>query len=176
MLFAGHPAPEYGTEVPARGGKVARIVRVGENAITTSAVAVRPPPLAVILYVPPGVAFGGMRTRVANLPSGWTSALATCVPSGQLTVIAAPGSQLVPRIGSVAPGAAVPPLSVGGGGVGVGSGVGVGVGATVGTGVGGTVGGGVGANVGAAVGATVGMAVGVDGVGEGVGVGDVAVG
>src|SRR6266850_390766 len=73
----------------------------------------------------PATALAGTRTMVAKRPSGCTSALATCVPSGHATVIAAPTGQLVPRIGSVPPGEADPPLSVGGRGVGVGSGVGV---------------------------------------------------
>src|SRR6185436_10319501 len=73
--------------------------------------------------------------------------------------MAAPTGQLVPRTPSVPPACAVPPLRVGGRGIGVGCGVGVGVG----TGVGGRVGSGVGGAVGMIVGTTVGVAIGVGG-------------
>src|SRR5438309_1288379 len=86
------------------------------------------------------MAFCGTRTRVAKRPSGCTSAPPTCDPSAHAIVMAAPAGQFVPSTGTVAPCAAVPPLSVGGSGVGVGCGVGVGVGGTVGVGVGATVG------------------------------------
>src|SRR6267378_7032892 len=107
----------YCTVVPARGGNDARITRVGAKTIATSDVIVCPPPLAVSLYVVPGTALTGTCTMVAKRPSGCTSALATCVPSGHATVIAASTGQLVPRMGSVPPGEADPPLSVGGRGV-----------------------------------------------------------
>src|SRR6266705_2853904 len=85
--------------------------------------------------------------RVANCAFVCTSAVPTSDPSGHVIVMAAPTSQLVPSTGSVAPCAAVPPLSVGGSGAGVGSGIGVG----------GSVGSGVVTAVPSIVGATVGM-------------------
>src|SRR5438309_10955877 len=114
------------------------------------------------------MAFCGTRTRVAKRPSGCTSAPPTCDPSGHEIVTAAPAGQFVPSTGTVAPCAAVPPLSVGGSGVGVGCGVGVGVGVGVG--------GSVGVGVGASVGITVGRAVRTNGGATAVAVGMTSVG
>src|SRR6185436_6623821 len=98
--------------------------------------------------------------------------------------MAAPTGQLVPRTPSVPPACAVPPLSVGGSGVGVRCGVGEGVGkgvggrvGRVGSGVGGAVGMNVGTTVGVEVGGSVGAVVGTTCVGNGLAVtaGSVAV-
>ena len=58
LLFGGNPVPFKVTDVPTLTPVLGVSVNDGEitTAMTTSAVAVNPPPVAVILYVIPGSA------------------------------------------------------------------------------------------------------------------------